>query len=56
METIIIKILKWLVGVVALTLIPIIFPIALVASAVYVIPMSIGSWIYEKVEKYMEKK
>ena len=56
MEAIIIKALKWLLGLVVLLLIPVVFPIALIAAAIYHIPMAIGGWIYEKVEKYMEKR
>lgn len=56
MEEIIINILKWLIGVVTLILMPLVFPIALVAAAVYAIPLAIGSWLYEKIEEYWEKK
>jgi len=56
METIVIKGLKWLLGLVVLLLIPVIFPVALIAAAVYSIPMAIGNWIYTKVEKYMSKE
>ena len=46
--------IKWLVGASVLLLIPIVFPVAMIAAIVYYIPVTLGGWVYDAIERWMK--